>query len=146
MQELADPQQIPTTTTDIKDGIENLAEEFYNNIYQSLDQTIGSTTGGQQQRDDFWMKELQRLVDHRELCHQKWRSAFEFNKMTWWLRHQEANARIRRTLRKRNRETCLLFCKRLETDEYMKTTATIKKIRQKRTIQHTILSVIRMVL
>ena len=40
-------------------------------------------------------------------------------------------------MRKQNRETWRLFCKRLETDDYTKTTTTIKRIRQKRTIQHT---------
>ena len=139
LQHHVDTLQQTTYTTDTisTENIENLAEEFYEGMYHSLDQTIGKTTDRQQQRDTFWTTELQRLVDHRERCYQKWRSAFGLNKMTWWLRHQEASARVRRTLKKRNRETWRHFCRRLETDDYTKTTATIKKIRQKRTIQHT---------
>ena len=137
LQQLIDRPQTQTTNSNAKDEIEILTEEFYTNIYTSLDHTFGRTDGGQKRRDTFWTAELQRLVDHRELCYQKWRSAFGLNKMPWWLRHQEASARVRRALKKRNRETWHIFCKRLETDDYTKTTATIKKIRQKRTIQHT---------
>ncbi|KAI9250592.1 hypothetical protein BDA99DRAFT_445011, partial [Phascolomyces articulosus] len=137
LQQLIDRPQTQTTNSNAKDEIEILTEEFYTNMYTSLDHTFGRTDGGQKRRDTFWTAELQRLVDHRELCYQKWRSAFGLNKMPWWLRHQEASARVRRALKKRNRETWHIFCKRLETDDYTKTTATIKKIRQKRTIQHT---------
>ena len=105
LQDYIDPPNPPPNDSNIKDQIDSFTMKFYTNIYQSLESTIGSTNGAQQHRDNFWTAEIQRLVDHRELCYQKWRSALGFNKMAWWLRHQEASARVRRALKKRNSET-----------------------------------------
>ncbi|KAI9494027.1 hypothetical protein BDB00DRAFT_762706, partial [Zychaea mexicana] len=117
--------------------IEHLTSQFYDKLYTTMDDTLGATPGGQHRRDSFWTAELQRLNDHRELCYRKWRRAIGMNKLTWWIRHQEARARVRRAISKRSRETWLMFCNKLESDDYRKTTASIKKIRQRRTIQPT---------
>ncbi|KAG2225960.1 hypothetical protein INT45_006656 [Circinella minor] len=121
----------------LRTTIENITTCFYTNLYNTMDSILGRAIPGQKQRDDFWTSELQHLVDKREHYYQKWRRALGMNKLTWRLRHQEARAKVRRALKKRSRETWRTFCKKLEQEEYTKTTAIIKKIRQRRTLQHT---------
>ncbi|KAG2218917.1 hypothetical protein INT45_008154 [Circinella minor] len=88
-----------------------------------MDSTIGATPGGQKRRDEFWTAELQRQVEYREKCYKKWKYAIGIDKLPLWIKHQEAAAQVRRA--------------KLENDNYCKTTATIKRIRQHRTIQPT---------
>ncbi|KAG0180350.1 hypothetical protein DFQ29_000876, partial [Apophysomyces sp. BC1021] len=52
--------------------------------------------------------------------------------------HSQKRARVGKALHQRGRETWRRFCTQLETDDYSKTTATIKRIRQRRTIQPTL--------
>ncbi|KAG0167038.1 hypothetical protein DFQ29_000672, partial [Apophysomyces sp. BC1021] len=122
-----------TIPANLPEVIEDITSCLYDVLYQTMDETLGSTPGGQHRQNDFWTKELQRLVNHREFCYKKWRRAYGMNKLTWWLRHQEAG----KALRQRSRETWRRLCTQLETDDYSKTTATIKRIRQRRTIQST---------
>ncbi|KAI9470450.1 hypothetical protein BDB00DRAFT_746268, partial [Zychaea mexicana] len=117
--------------------IDDISDRFYDTLYETLDTTLGATTGGRQASTEFWTVELQRLVEYRELCYRKWRRAYGMNKLTWWLKHQQADARARRAMTKRSRQTWRTFCSRLETEEYSKRTAIIKKIRHRRTVQPT---------
>ena len=99
----------------------NPSTQCYKYLFYSyghpLNQALGQTIGSQQQRHNFWTTELQHLVELRELCYQKWRRAARLNEVIWWTRHHEASAYVRRALKKRNRETWHLFCKRLETND-----------------------------
>ncbi|KAG2224392.1 hypothetical protein INT45_002931 [Circinella minor] len=117
--------------------IEHITTTLTDTLYSTMDSTIGATPGGQKRRDEFWNAELQRLVDLRERAYKKWKKAIGIDKLPQWLRHQEAAARVRRALNKCRKEMWRIFCDKLEKDDYSKTTATIKRIRQRRTIQPT---------
>ena len=92
-----------------------------------MDQTIGITAGGFKNRSNFWTVELQRLADHWEFSYQKRRTAYGMNKLHWWLKFQKAKAQAIRAISKRSRETWRYFCTQLESNDYNKTTAAIKK-------------------
>ncbi|KAI9267998.1 hypothetical protein BDA99DRAFT_422104, partial [Phascolomyces articulosus] len=123
-----------TTATTVHQEIDKITNDFYSALYTSLDTSLGPTPGGYIRRTTLWTVELQRLWDHRELCYKKWRNGYGMNKLTWWVRHQEARAKLRRAIRSHSRGTWKDFCTSLENDDYSKTTARIKKIKQRRTI------------
>ncbi|KAI7858778.1 Endonuclease/exonuclease/phosphatase [Circinella umbellata] len=51
--------------------IDDTTNKFYEVLYNAMDTTLGTTSGGHTVRTNFWTRELQRLADHREFCYQK---------------------------------------------------------------------------
>lgn len=65
------------------------------------------------------------------------RKAHGLNCLTYWLKHQEAVAALRRLIERRRRETWRQFCDQMARGNYSKTTARFSRIRKGRTIKPT---------
>lgn len=117
--------------------LEQLTSKLYESIYTSLDDSIGPKPAPPATAKWFWTPALQKAVDEREHCYRKWRRAIGVNKLTWWIRHQEARGKVKRAINQRRRETWLTFCTRMDTGDFTKATAQLKRIRRGRTMTPT---------
>jgi hypothetical protein len=117
--------------------IEEFNHSLCKAIYDSLDTTCGRTIQTNGSLRDFWTADMLQAIDTRERYYRKWRKAYGLNKPRYWLKHQEACARLKRLIYQRRRETWNKFCHQMATGEYTKAIAKISKIRKNRTLKPT---------
>ncbi|KAG0162961.1 hypothetical protein DFQ30_000965, partial [Apophysomyces sp. BC1015] len=126
---LEEPQQHPP--------INDLSDMLNQSLYQALDNSIGTKATPPKSAKWFWTPALQDAVNRREHCYRKWRRAAGTAKISWWIAHQEARARLRLAVRARRNTTWRNFCDRMATRNFPAATAKLSKIRRGRTIQPT---------
>ncbi|KAJ8652485.1 hypothetical protein O0I10_011883 [Lichtheimia ornata] len=120
-------------------SIESLATSLNQAIYDALDTTIGAKPSStpKSRTKWFWTEEIHKAMAHREHCYRKWRKAKGMNKVTWWIKHQEARAKVRLTVNTRRRHTWQQFCNNVANGEFTKALAIISKIKRNRTLSPT---------
>lgn len=120
-------------------SIETLATYLNQAIYDALDTAIGakSSSTPKSRTKWFWTEEIHKAMAHREYCYRKWRKAKGMNKIRWWIKHQEARAKVRLTVNTRRRHTWQQFCTNMENGDFTKALAIISKIKRNRTLSPT---------
>ncbi|CAO3594863.1 unnamed protein product [Absidia cylindrospora] len=78
---------------------------------------------------------MDEAVQHREYYYQKWRKSIGINKLEWWIEHRRAQAILRRLINKRKRHLWRQFCDSMNSLDFSKVAAKIKRIKNSRTIR-----------
>lgn len=112
--------------------IDDINDQLNTAIYTALDRSVGSRQTRPKHWKKFWTKDLQDLADARERCYKRWRRAIGLDKVTWWIRHQEAQDRFQKALRKAKRESWKVFCRHLEQGDSSQVLHRISKITARR--------------
>ncbi|OAD67597.1 hypothetical protein PHYBLDRAFT_173931 [Phycomyces blakesleeanus NRRL 1555(-)] len=112
--------------------VDSLCSAFAQAIYDALDTAVGRRTPRTMQKYWFWPVDLQEAMDLRERSYQRWRHSSGLQKAICWMRHQDACHAVRLSVQRRRRETWKEFCNKLATQDFAKTTATMKRIKSHR--------------
>ncbi|OAD67599.1 hypothetical protein PHYBLDRAFT_173933 [Phycomyces blakesleeanus NRRL 1555(-)] len=112
--------------------VDSLCSAFAQAIYDALDTAVGRRTPRTMQKYWFWSVDLQEAMDLRERSYQRWRHSSGLQKAICWMRHQNVCHAVRLSVQRRQRETWKEFCNKLATQDFAKTTATMKHIKSHR--------------
>lgn len=125
-------QQALKDTT--KPDIEQLAIDFTDVIHKTLDQTVQRKSSRMPQSTWFWTEQLDQAFNEREFFYKRRRNATGIQKAYWIIKHEAARKNFKALITQRRRQTWKEFCHKLASDDFSKTTASIKRIRQNRNI------------
>lgn len=123
-----DDPSMPSSSPDL----DAAATAVTNAIHTALDQSVGRKSPRAKDVKWFWTETLEQAHQHRELYYRRMRKAEGLQKAVWHTRHRAAAASFRSLLQQRRRQTWKKFCTDLATQDFSKTTATIKRIRTNR--------------
>lgn len=139
IQPVLDSLTLAIDNNDTPPDIDALSTMFTDAIHHALDTSIGRKKPGTRDNSNkwFWNDELQTAFERREYCYQRLRHADEIERPFWVEQHNDAKRHMRSLIASRKRETWKQFCEKLAKDDFGKTTATIKRIRQRRMTSHT---------
>ena len=118
--------------------IDDLAGQFNEALYDALDQAFGRNHHPRGKGNKwFWNDELEEAFQKRESLYCSWRYGTGLQKALYFDQHAAAAAEFKSLVRHRKRQTWREFCQRMATEEFCKTTATVKRIRRNCTAQPT---------
>ncbi|KAG1510472.1 hypothetical protein G6F53_006656 [Rhizopus delemar] len=130
--------EILTGTSAAYEYIDDIHQQLRDAIYNSLDAVCGRQPPSTDDwLKDFWTPEMTSVFNRKEYYYKKWRRAHGLNALRQWVLHQEAQAKLRRLILKRRRETWRQFCDQMAQGEYSKAIAKFSRIRKNRTIKPT---------
>ncbi|KAG0936724.1 hypothetical protein G6F29_009834 [Rhizopus arrhizus] len=118
--------------------IDDIHQQLCDTIYNSLDAICGRRRPPTDDcLKDFWTPEMTSVFNRKEYYYKKWRRARDLNDLRQWVLRQEAQAKLRRLILKRRRETWRQFCDQMAQAEYFKAIAKFSRIGKNRTIKPT---------
>ncbi|KAG1336194.1 hypothetical protein G6F62_006333 [Rhizopus arrhizus] len=118
--------------------IDDIHQQLCDAIYNSLDAICGRRRPPTDDcLKDFWTPEMTSVFNRKEYYYKKWRRARDLNALRQWVLCQEAQAKLRRLILKRRRETWRQFCDQMAQAEYFKAIAKFSRIGKNRTIKPT---------
>ncbi len=116
--------------------IDQFSTSLCQTIYESLDQICGKKdTTADVFLKQFWTAEMTSAFELKQFYYKKWRKANGLNCLTYWLKHQETTALLKRLIQRRRRETWRQFCDKMSKGEYTKAIARFSRIRKNRSVK-----------
>ncbi|KAG2214749.1 hypothetical protein INT45_002988, partial [Circinella minor] len=117
----------------IQPDLDQLTADLNFCIYNALDNSVGISHPIKTGNKWFWNDDLERAFQQREHCYRQWTRHTGLLKAEWYDKHQAAAINFKSLVRQRKYTTWREFTHKLSTDDFTRTTATIKRIRQHRT-------------
>lgn len=122
-------------TYEIQEEIDDIENNLWTSIYESLDATINKQTPRQKQWKWFWTAELQNISEKREKVYRKWKRATGINKAKYWKEHLDLADEVRKKIRSEKNKHFRNFCNTLNSTEFSKATNKIKNIKSNKGIR-----------
>ncbi|KAG2214675.1 hypothetical protein INT45_011184 [Circinella minor] len=109
---------LPPNCLDHPRQLWHLSKLADNAIHKTLDQTVKRKPFRLPQSTWFWTEQLDKAFNERESCYQR----------------RQAQKHLKALIKQRRRQTWKEFCSKLASDDFSKTTTSIKRIQQNRNI------------